>query len=234
VVSEILKGGLEACEEAGCALMGGHTIKDEEVKYGLAVTGVALPDEIITNAGAKPGDMLVLTKPIGTGIMSTAVKKGVAPKRGAQASSASMATLNLGAFQAMNAVGVNACTDITGFGLAGHASQMASASGVTFIIDTSTVPLLPGVLALARKDMLPGGSKNNLKAYRKRAKFSKQVDTAKIDVIFDAQTSGGLLMSVPENKAKKLVAELKKRKTPAARIIGKVAKKIKSKDIVLE
>jgi len=234
VASEILRGGLNACEEAGCALLGGHTIRDDEVKYGLAVTGMANPDEIIRNSGARRGDLLILTKPLGTGIISTGVKKEAAKAASAQAAAKSMATLNRAACEAMMAVGVDACTDITGFGLVGHAAQLARASRVTLTIDSAKAPLIPGVLALARKGLVPGGTKNNYDAYRKSVNIASGIDSARIEVLFDAQTSGGLLIAVPETKAKKMVSALKKRKTPAARIIGRVGKRVRGVDIIIE
>ena len=234
VAAEILQGGLYACKEAGCLLLGGHTIRDEEVKYGLSVTGIAKPEKIVTNAGAKPGDLLILTKPIGTGIISTAVKRGVAPLKSARAAASSMARLNRAACEAMMAVGVNACTDITGFGLAGHLAQLTRASKVTAIIESGKVPLLPGVMELSRKGIVPGGTKNNFAGYKKTVRIQKGINPEMIDIIFDAQTSGGLLISVPARKAKKLLNELKKRKTPPALIIGRVVKKLKSIDVVIE
>jgi len=234
VAADILRGGLAACEEADCALLGGHTIRDEEVKYGLAVTGVADPDKIVTNAGAKPGDVLVLTKPLGTGVIGTAVKKGVAPAGSAQAAEKSMMALNKSACEAMLAVGANACTDVTGFGLGGHAAQMASASDVTFNLYSSKMPFLKGALPLCRKEILPGGSRNNLKVYRSAIRVRKDVDPARLNLIFDAQTSGGLLISVPSAKSRKLVSELKKRGAPAARTIGEVSSKKKGLNLVIE
>jgi len=234
VVGKILEGGMDACEEAGCQLMGGHTIKDDEVKYGLAVTGVAKPEDIVTNTGARAGDVLVLTKPLGTGIISTAVKAGAAKPRSAEAAASSMATLNSGACEAMMTVGAHACTDVTGFGLMGHAAQLARASRVTLTIEATKVPLLPGVLALARKKMAPGGTKTNLAAYKKAVRISPDLDTAMVDVLFDAQTSGGLLIAVEADKASKLVTELKKRKTPVARIIGRANKMVRGVDVIIE
>ena len=233
VAGEILRGGLDACKKADCLLMGGHTIRDEEIKYGLAVTGIANPQEIVTNAGAKAGDSLILTKPIGTGIISTALKRGVAPLKSAEAAASSMARLNRAACEAMMAVGANACTDITGFGLAGHLAQMARASKVTAVIESSKVPLLLGVTALARKGIVPGGTRSNFAAYKKRVQIGVKIDSAKVDVLFDAQTSGGLLISVSEKKVGKLIKELKKRKTLCAQIVGHVEKKSKSIDVVI-
>ena len=234
VAANILQGGLHACKEAGCLLLGGHTIRDEEVKYGLSVTGIAKPDKIVTNACARPGDLLILTKPIGTGIISTAVKRGVAPLKSAGAAASSMASLNRAACEAMMAVGVNACTDITGFGLAGHLAQLARASKVTAVIESGKVPLLPGVMDLARKGIVPGGTKNNFAGYKNRVRVGQQVEPTMVEVLFDAQTSGGLLISVPAKKAKKLLHALKRRKIPVAQIIGRVVKKLKSIDVVIE
>lgn len=234
VASEILKGGMDACEEAGCALLGGHTIGDDEVKYGLSVTGTALVDDIVANSGMRVGNAVVLTKPLGTGIISTAVKNEKASVRSAEAAAKSMATLNKTACEAMLEVGVDACTDITGFGLCGHAAQMANASGVTIEIESASVPLLPGALSLASKGSVPGGTKNNYNAYKDKVRISKGTDPALIDVLFDAQTSGGLLICVPEKKCAELIENLKKRKCPASEIIGRVVKKSKESDIILK
>lgn len=235
VAADILRGGMDICEEAGCALMGGHTVRDDEIKYGLAVTGVAKPDAVVTNAGAKPGDVIILTKPIGTGIISTALKRGAAPAKSVDAAAKNMAALNKSACEAMMSVGANACTDVTGFGLVGHLAQLASASNVAIFIEHDSVPMLPGALTLAKKGFVPGGTKNNFNVFKKRVVFY-QLEQALIDVLFDAQTSGGLLISVPESKSKKLISELKKLKTPAAVEIGKVderLKRLKHKDVFL-
>ncbi len=233
VAAEILRGGLEACEEAGCTLLGGHTIRDEEVKYGLAVTGLADPDAIVANSGAKPGDALVLTKALGTGVINTAAKKGLATAGSLEDAEKSMTALNKSACEAMLAVGANACTDVTGFGLGGHAAQMAAASEVTFNLYSSKMPFLKGALSLCRKDILPAGSRNNLKAYRSTIRVKKDVDPARLNLIFDAQTSGGLLISVPSAKSRKLVGELKKRGALVARVVGEVVNKKKGLDIVI-
>lgn len=233
ILSEILKGGLDACREADCALMGGHTLRDEEIKYGLAVTGIARPDEIVSNTGARPGDALVLTKPIGTGLISTAIKFEKANRRGVAAAVKSMITLNRDAAKAMSEVGAHACTDITGFGLLGHATQLARASRVTLAINVESVPLLPGALDLASHVMAPGGTKNNIAAYRDTLELSRGFDPVMLDILFDPQTSGGLLIALPEEKASKLISALKRYKTPAAVIIGTVERKRRGVDIIL-
>ncbi len=227
VLSTILKGGIDACNKAKCLLLGGHTLRDDEVKYGLAVTGIVHPDEIITNDNARPGDVLVLTKPIGTGLISTALKRDKVSEKSMKEAIGSMRVLNDGAARAMKETGVNACTDVTGFGLAGHASHIARASEVTLTIEADKIPLLAGAPALAKKGMAPGGTKSNIKAYKKSMRLPRNYDDWKLDILLDPQTSGGLLISVPEKRASKLVKALKLFKTPAAKIIGKVGRKIK-------
>lgn len=234
VLSDILQGGLDACREASCALMGGHTLRDDEIKYGLAVTGIAKADKIVTNAGARPGDALVLTKPIGTGLISTAIKRGKAKQVAIRAAVKSMITLNRDAAGAMTRVGAHACTDITGFGLLGHASQLARASGVTLVIRHEKAPLLPHVLELAKIGMAPGGTKNNIAAYKDKLRLPKKFERVMLEILFDPQTSGGLLIALPEEKASHLLRLLKRLKTPAAVIIGSVTRKRRGVDIILE
>lgn len=225
VLSAIMRGGLAKCEEAGCALLGGHSLRDEEVKYGLAVTGVAKRSEIITNAGARVGDVVILTKPIGTGLVSTAIKRGRVSKKLLERAITSMTTLNKSAAQSMARVGANACTDVTGFGLLGHAAQLAKASEVTLEIEASKVPVLNGAWELVKKGMAPGGTKNNIKAYKHLVKAAKGLDESLFDLLFDPQTSGGLLITTPADKANVLVQELKKRRTLAPALIGVVKRR---------
>lgn len=195
LLGDVLEGGAAVLDEAGCALAGGHTIDDPEPKYGLAVTGLIHPDDLVTNAGAEPGDVLVLTKPIGTGLIATAIKRGRAHTVQRDAAVASMAALNEGAATAMRRVGVRAATDVTGFGLLGHVGELIRASGVSASIDAGTVPLLPGVRELAAAGVVPGGTTRNLDSARRFTDFGGADDVTQI-VLADAQTSGGLLVAV--------------------------------------
>ena len=183
--------------EAGCALLGGHSVSDEELKFGYAVTGTVHPQRFITNAGARPGDGLVLTKPLGTGVIATALKRGMAREDDVRASIASMLELNRAACKRMLAFTVHACTDVTGFGLIGHAREMAAASGVTLEIDTAAVPLLPGAEEYARAGAIAGGLKNNREYNGCHVEANGEVR----DVLYDPQTSGGLLIALPREEA---------------------------------
>jgi selenide,water dikinase len=201
-LAQIVKGGAEKIHEADCALLGGHSIADNEVKFGYAVTGTIHPDRIKTNAGARPGDALVLTKRIGTGVVATALKQGIAEESDVQAAIESMLTLNRRACEAMLALDVHGCTDVTGFGLIGHAREMAAASQVTIEIDSRAVRFLPGAVEYARRGAIPGGLKNNREFAASCVEGQSDVD----DLLYDPQTSGGLLISLPEADAAKLEA----------------------------
>jgi len=208
ILERILAGGAAIARQAGVAILGGHTIKDDEPKYGMAVTGTIDPKRIVTNAGARPGDMLVLTKPIGSGILATALKRDAIDETLMQTAVAWMTTLNDGASRAMLKAGAHAATDITGFGLLGHAGEIARASGVKIGIDASAVPLLPQVLELIRADVVPGGTRENAATHASFATFDDGVDDAMRIVMSDAQTSGGLLIAVPEDNLALLRGEL--------------------------
>ncbi len=214
VLREILLGGIETVHEAGALLVGGHSVNDSELKYGLSVTGVVHPQHIVTNRGARPGDRLVLTKPLGTGILSTAIKGKLLGPDAEREVVRWMATLNRDASEAMQEVGVSACTDITGFGLLGHALEMAAASGVEIRLWASRVPLLPQALDMARVGMVPGGSFANRKYCEKSVMTEEGVDPLLVDCLADAQTSGGLLIAVPEGRADALHRALEKRAVP--------------------
>ena len=196
VIGAILRGGAEKAAEAGVAIIGGHTVEDPIPKYGMAVTGTVHPRRVFTNAGGKAGDRLILTKAIGTGIVTTAIKHGVATPDQAEAAIASMSTLNKAAGSALAKRGAHAATDVTGFGLLGHLHEMCRAAGVGAEIAFSAVPLLPGVLELARADEVPGGSERNLAHVAPVVTFDPALDQAQRLVLADAQTSGGLLMAV--------------------------------------
>jgi selenide, water dikinase len=212
----IVRGGARKLKEAGCALLGGHTVRDPEIKFGYAITGVVDPARITTNAGARAGDVLVLTKPLGTGVIATALKAGRAPASAVRASTQSMATLNRGAAEAGLRHGVRAATDVTGFGFLGHAANVARESRVTLEIETRDLPLLEGALDLALEFQARG-----LKANRRQ--FEPLVDSrgpiaeALLALLYDPQTSGGLLLAVPAAEAAGLREEL-----PGACLVGRV------------
>lgn len=203
--------------DAGVVVLGGHSVDDREMKFGYAVTGVIHPGKVITNAGAKPGDVLILTKPIGTGAISTAVKNGVASDAAVRASIVAMTTSAAAASKAMAEAGANACTDITGFGLLGHAYEMAKASGVMVIIESKEVPLLPDVLDLIRQGMLTRGDRNNRIYVGSTVRFSPDVSGEMQSALFDPQTAGGLLISIEERKAGSFMENI-----PEARVVGSV------------
>jgi selenide,water dikinase len=197
VLSEIFKGGLQTLIEAGVALLGGHTVQDREVKFGYAVTGEVHPRRIWTNAGARPGDALILTKPLGTGVIATAIKYGRAPADVADRAIASMIRLNRDAATALARLGdaIHACTDITGFGLIGHATEMAKASGRRIAIDVASVPLLDGALELVEQNT-PGGGRTNRDHFGAGVSGAAGLDARRVQLLFDPQTSGGLLVAV--------------------------------------
>jgi selenide,water dikinase len=197
VIGEIIRGGAEKVREAGAAIAGGHTIQDSEPKYGLAVTGLAHPDQIMVKGGAQPGDALILTKPLGTGVISTALKRGQARPEDVTAAVASMARLNREAARAARAVGVRGATDITGFGLLGHAVEMAGAGGVRLRFEFPRLPWLPGARAYAAADCFPSGAHNNRRYYARHVAARADVAEADLMLLYDPQTSGGLLLAVP-------------------------------------
>ena len=215
-LTEILKGGAEKIQEAGCALLGGHSVSDNEVKFGYAVTGLIHPDRIKTNAGARPGDALVFTKRLGTGVISTALKQGIAKDADVEAAAQSMLQLNREACEAMLAFDVHGCTDVTGFGLIGHSREMALASKVTMEIDARAVQFLPGAVEYARQGAIPGGLKNNREFASSCVEGSSEFE----DLLYDPQTSGGLLIALPERDAALLEAQL-----PTAYRMGRVTEK---------
>jgi selenide,water dikinase len=204
VLRAIFEGGLAKLSEAGVALLGGHTVQDSEIKFGYAVTGEVHPQRVLANGGAEPGDVLLLTKPIGTGIIATALKFGRAPQPAVEAAIASMLRLNAAASQVLTSLpagAVRACTDITGFGLVGHASEMALASGCTLEIDVEAVPLLDGARALVQGNV-PGGGKTNAQHFGSGLRFESELPFDLVQLLHDPQTSGGLLASVhPEHAA---------------------------------
>ena len=200
-IAQIFRGGFDKLREAGVALLGGHTVQDKEIKFGYAVTGAIDPTRILTNTGAKPGDRLILTKPLGTGVVGTAIKFGRAPAKLIEAAVEQMRTLNKAAAEVITGVdGVHACTDITGFGLAGHASEMAAGSNVTIEIDSKALPIIPGVLDIVSQNR-SGGMATNKEHFGPGVEFLGGVDEARRDLIFDPQTSGGLLIAIDAHAA---------------------------------
>ncbi len=207
LLGDVLEGGAAVLEEARCTLVGGHSIDDAEPKYGLAVTGVIHPDEIVGNDGARPGDVLVLTKPIGTGLITTGIKRGVVDDSVRDSAVATMARLNAGAARAMRRVGVSAATDVTGFGLLGHLGEMVRGSGVSAEVDFDAVPLLPGAADLAANNVVPGGTERNLVAAERFTHFG-DADRPTQLLLADAQTSGGLLLTIEAPLASALLQAL--------------------------
>ncbi len=223
VLVEILRGGADAVREAGGVIVGGHSIRDSEVKYGLAVTGRVHPQRILTNAGARPGDRLVLTKALGTGILCSAAKSGKIPEEALAPAIASMSALNRPGAEAAQAVGVHACTDVTGYGLVGHAFEMADGSDVTITLDAAQVPLLDHTLELARAGVTTRAAKTARDYLGPRLEIAPGLEETVVDILANAETSGGLLISVGADRCDALVAELKRRGALVAAEVGTVA-----------
>ncbi|WKY46864.1 selenide, water dikinase SelD [Eubacteriaceae bacterium ES3] len=224
ILAEILRGGADKVLEAGAVIVGGHSVEDLEPKYGLSVTGITDNEHLRGNCSAEEGDLVILTKPIGTGIIISGIKGGIASDEAEQAAVRSMSTLNKTACEIMNRFpGVHGCTDVTGFSLAGHAIEMAKASGLTMIINTDGIPVMPQAIELAEMGVIPGGT------YRNRDHFSpdyqSEVEILWEDIIFDPQTSGGLLISVAPDDAPKLIAEFDKNLETDYGIVGRMVKK---------
>ena len=216
-IRQIFKGGVDVLREAGVALLGGHTVRDREIKFGYAVTGAVDPARMWTNAGARPGDVLFLTKPIGTGIVGTAIKFGRAPEAVVAQAVASMRTLNKAAAEAMIGLPVHGCTDITGFGLIGHGIEMAQASGVTLELDAAAIPVFEGIEGLVAANR-SGGLSSNRAHFADRARLASPEAEALGDLLFDPQTSGGLLVAVGADEADAAAARFAAAGVPAVRI----------------
>ena len=221
VLGEILKGGGERARAAGVVVIGGHSIIDPELKYGMAVTGVVHPDRVIRNVGVREGDVLVLTKPLGTGIVATALKKRKASRASVRAAVASMVALNGPASRMARAFPVHACSDVTGFGLLGHATEMARGSGITIVLDSAVLPLLPGVRRLAEQGFLTGGCRRNRAYLEDKVVIEGSVPEGLQEVAFDPQTSGGLLFALPAKAAEGLTRKLRAKGIAAATIVGR-------------
>lgn len=224
IVREILAGGADKVVEAGAVIAGGHSIEDTEPKYGLCVTGFARPEEILTNSGAKPGDLLVLTKPVGTGVLSTAAKAELLTDGQMKEMIGLMSTLNKGAQEVMLPLHPSACTDITGFGLLGHVNELAEGSGVTVQLWADAVPFASGALELAQDGIIPAGAYRNRNYLEGKVKVEEAVALEVSDLLFDPQTAGGLLISIPEERGAELVRRLNDRGIPGA-VIGQVQSK---------
>lgn len=224
VTHEILRGGAAKAREAGCPILGGHTIRNPEPIYGLSVTGLVHPRRILTNAAARPGDILVLTKPLGTGIITTAIKRQLASPRAARAARISMSRLNLPGADLAERRWIRAATDITGFGLLGHLGSMCRASAVGAEIHASTLPLLPDVETLITRGAVPGGTRRNLESALGWTDFDAAVPENLRLVAADAQTSGGLLLCVPPRQLARVLGLLRRHRTLAAARIGTIVR----------
>lgn len=218
VMRDVFRGGLDKLREAGVALLGGHTVRDNEIKFGYAITGAIDPDRVLSNAGARPGDVLFLTKPLGTGVIGTAIKFDRAPAAAVDAAVRAMVTLNRAAAEALCSLpgSVHGCTDITGFGLIGHASEMAAASQVTIVIEADAVPLLPGARDLVAANRA-GGMETN-QSYFPVSLRAGEVDADVLLLLYDPQTSGGLLAAVAARRAEEVAHAFAARGVPAVRI----------------
>ncbi len=232
VMAEILKGGYDKVAEANAILIGGHTVEDDEPKYGLCVSGFIHPSEVVTNCNAKVGDLLILTKPIGIGILNTAIKAQLTDEKTYEKAVKTMTTLNKFARDAMIKVGANSCTDITGFGLLGHTLEMAEGSGVTIKLYSDKIPVLPQAIEYAKMGLVPAGAYSNMSFIGDKVSFNDKVPQETQDILFDPQTSGGLLISVEANKANDLLRLLENSPTEYG-IIGEVIEK-QNKHILVE
>lgn len=234
VLGEILRGGQEKVAESGALLVGGHSVEDNEPKYGLSVSGIVSPDKVLKNCGAKVGDVLILTKPLGTGILNTAYKGGILEKEHYASAVEVMEHLNKYAAMTFEYFNIHAATDITGFGLIGHLTEMAKGSEVSLVIDTASVPVIPGTLEYAGMGIIPGGMYRNREYFEKEvSKANPSIEEVLMDLLYDPQTSGGLLLSLPEHEAEDMILKLKEFGALSYSKIGKVTEK-REKYIVLE
>ncbi len=222
MLGDVLKGGYDKAMEAGCLIVGGHTVDDAEPKYGLSVVGLVEPGKEVSNANAQPGDILVLTKPIGTGIIATGAKAGTTPDDIMKHAVETMAELNKGAAEAMMRVGVNACTDITGFGLMGHLRGMVRGSGTGAVIRVADVPVLPGTWDLLENGTVPGGTFRNMSGVEDTVDWAESLTEKQRLLMCDAQTSGGLLISVPKSKLDQLLTELETSGVQTRAVVGEI------------
>jgi len=223
ILRDILLGGLEKIQESGALLVGGHSVDDKEMKYGLSVTGIVHPDKVLTNGGARPGDLLILTKPIGTGVLSTAVKGELASEKALRTLVEVTSALNKKAAEIMGAYEVHACTDVTGFGLGGHALEMAGAGCARMVIWASEVPFIPEAREYAAMGLIPAGGYANRHYCENRVETPENQDTLVMDLLFDPQTSGGLLIAVRPDQARECAERMRENGVHAASVIGEVA-----------
>ncbi len=232
VLREIIKGGIDKLREAGVVLVGGHSVEDQELKFGLSVTGLVHPGKVLTKRALKVRDVLVLTKPLGTGIINTAIKAGLAPKSLIDYVTSIMAALNREASEIMLDFEVHSCTDITGFGLLGHLAEMVEGTGVGVEIESSKVPIIPDAYEFASMGFVPAGTHKNYEFRKDMVQFSPGISDVTRDILFDPQTSGGLLISLGKPEASDLVDRLKNRGIEEAEIIGQVVMEPKGKIVV--
>jgi selenide,water dikinase len=232
VLRSIIQGGIDKLKEANVALVGGHSIQDKEIKYGLSVTGVVHPDKVLAKKALRTGDRLILTKPLGTGIVNTAIKAGMASEELVQKATRLMASLNRDAARIMGNFHVSACTDVTGFGLLGHLAEMVEGSGAGARIHVHEVPIITGALEFATMGLIPAGAHNNRSFRESMIDISESVPRELADVLFDPQTSGGLLISVNQNEADSLVNALQEGGVVDACVIGEVVGDAKEKIVV--
>jgi len=222
VLRQVLQGGLEKMREADVALVGGHSVEDDELKYGLSVTGFIHPDRILTKKNLKPGDQLILPKPLGTGIINTAIKRDQVPAAVLEKVTLLMATLNRKAAEIMGKYQVHACTDITGFGLLGHLAEMVLDSGCGIRVDAAAVPIIPETFGFAEKGLVPGGGRRNRDFRQHLVDFAPSVNSTLQDILFDPQTSGGLMICVDREDAGNLLDELKSSGITEANVMGEI------------
>ena len=232
ILRDVLKGGLDKMKEAEVTLVGGHSVEDSELKYGLSITGTIHPSKVLTNVGAKVGDSLILTKPLGTGIVNTAIKGGMATEEVIEVVTRHMSALNKTASEVMEEIGARGCTDITGFGLIGHAFEMIENTGKGIKIDASGIPVLPEAMNFAEMGLVPGGTYRNKEFRINQVDADQKVSHYLMDVLFDPQTSGGLLMAVPQERSGQMLKRLKEKGIEEAAIIGEVVNDPKERIVV--
>ena len=232
ILAEVLKGGADKVNEAGAVVVGGHTIRDKELKYGLSVTGIINPEKLVRINGAKPGDVLILTKPLGSGIYSTALKNGALDEEEEKLLYRVMSDLNRIAGEEMTRFGANACTDITGFGFLGHLLEMMKESNTSAIIDSGALPLLPELLSFVEKGFLTGGGLENYKFAAQEVDIDEDISKELMMVLYDPQTSGGLLVSIPEGSAEDYLASMAKRGLDGARVVGRIVDRLDKRIVV--
>ena len=232
ILTDILRGGLDKIQEAGAVLIGGHSVADEELKYGLSVTGVIHPSQILRRNNPHAGDKLILTKPIGTGIVSTAIKGGVADAKAIEPAVRSMTTLNKKATELMRTADVHACTDVTGFSLMGHGYGMIANSKLGMEINICSIPIFAAAREFATMGLVPGGARRNMEYYRSHIEQACEISDEMWDILFDPQTSGGLLIAVSGDSADKLVKKMHRSKITDAAVIGRIVDDPKCKIIL--